>query len=181
MKMKSKVRSQKSKGVGGLAWCLVFTFAFLLLTFDLSPASAAPTQEDVFRSISNNVGPKPGEGGKGLAMLLCGAGGLILLVLLAGSRARRQAVPQPLNHSRKLMREVMKAVPLRRGEVRQLKLLADSATVDGGEPVESPLTLLLCPSVLARALKHRPAKVDRAVIARVVRKMGLGQPQAQAQ
>jgi hypothetical protein len=98
-----------------------------------------------------------------------------------GSRAKRQAVPQPLNHSRKLMREVMKAVPLRRGEVRQLKLLADAATVDGGEPVESPLTLLLCPSVLARAMKSRPAKVDRAVIARVVRKMGLGQPRAQAQ
>ena len=176
MKMKSKVRSQKSKGVGGLAWCLVFTFACLLLTFDLSTASAAPTQEDVFRSISNNVGPKPGEGGKGLAMLLCGAGGLILLVLLAGSRARRQAVPQPLNHSRKLMREVMKAVPLRRGEVKQLKLLADAAGADGGAgPVESPLTLLLCPSVLARALKSRPAKVDRAVIARVVKKMGLAQ------
>jgi hypothetical protein len=148
-------------------------------SFVLHPSSllvAAPTQEDVFRSISNNVGPKPGEGGKGLAVLLCGAGGLILLVLLAGSRARRQAVPQPLNHSRKLMREVMKAVPLRRGEIKQLKLLADAAGADGGAgPVESPLTLLLCPSVLARALKNRPSKVDRAVIARVVKRMGLAQ------
>ena len=176
MKMKSKVRSQKSKVVGGPTWILLFTFAFLLLTFDLSPASAAPTQEDVFRSISDNVGPQTGKGGKGLAMLLCGAGGLILLVLLAGSRARRQAVPQPLNHTRKLMREVMKAVPLRRGEIKHLKLLADAAGADGGAgPVESPLTLLLCPSVLARALKTRPAKVDRMVIARVVKKMGLAQ------
>ncbi len=119
-----------------------------------SPALAAPTQEDVFRSISDNVSQRPGEGGKGLAVVLCGAGGLVLLVLVLGSRARRQAVPQALNNPRKLIREVMKAVPLRRGEVRHLKLLADAAGTEGGEPVESPLTLLLCPSVLARALQR---------------------------
>ena len=45
---------------------------------------------------------------------------------------------------------------------------------DGAEPVESPLTFLLCPSVLAKTLKSRPAKVDRAVLAQVVRKMGAG-------
>ena len=64
----------------------------------------------------------------------------------------------------------MKTVPLKPKELKQLKLLVE----EGGEPVQSPLTLLLCPSVLARAVKNRPRNVDRAVVAQIVRKLGAG-------
>ena len=177
--MNAERRKRSALPAGGRVARILLYSAFCIL-HSAFPAYAAPTQEDVFRSIADNVGQQPGESGNGLAVLLCAAGGLVLLVVVLGSRARRQAVSQPLNHPRKLMREVMKAVPLRRGEVKHLRLLADAAAADGGEPVESPLTLLLCPSVLARALKNRPAKVDRSVIANVVRKMGLAQGQAEA-
>ena len=129
----------------------------------------------MFRSISEDSS-RPQAGGNATALLLCTAGGLILLLLLGTRAGRRAAAPQPLNHPRKLIREVLKAVPLRRAELKQLRLLADAAGSGpgaGGGAVQSPLTLLLCPSVLARALKNGPAKVDRAVIARIVRKMDL--------
>lgn len=159
---------------------LVVLVTFHVSRFTVSDALAAPSPEDVFRSVSDSAAQRQ-QGGHATALLLCGAGGLILLLLL-GTRARRQqAAPQPLNHSRKLMREVMKAVPLRRGELKQLRLLAEVPAIagdghGGGEAIQSPLTLLLCPSVLARAMKRRPSKVDRAVIARIVRKMDLASP-----
>ena len=167
---------------------LVFYLAsgFWLLASS-APALAAPSPEDVFRSVSDNVSQRT-DGGRATAILLCAAGGLILLLLL-GTRARRQkAAPQPLNHSRKLMREVMRSVPLRRAELKQLRLLAEAPGAVGasdgaviGSPVQSPLTLLICPSVLARALNSRPPKVDRAVIARIVRKMDLASHAREAQ
>jgi len=56
-------------------------------------------------------------------------------------------------------------INLRPSEVRQLKVLAEE------QQVSSPLTLLLCPSVLAKAVKHQSGKVDTRVIAQVARKM----------
>ena len=194
--MKAEGGRQKAEsGRPRVTWSIrrlavILLYAAFSVDHSAGAAAAAASPDDVFRSISDNAGPR-GESGHATALLLCAAGGLILLLLL-GTRARRQAAaPQALNHSRKLMREVMKAVPLRRAELKQLRLLADSCAAGGadgngggsagarGEPVQSPLTLLLCPSLLARALKNRPPKVDRAVIARIVRKMNLA-PQEQA-
>ena len=147
-----------------------------------SPAFATPSANEVFQSIQKNVGGQSeddGGGGKGLAILLAGGAGLIL-VMLAGSKIRaRRATPQAMHHPGKLIREVLKAVPLKPKEIKQLKLLAEASRRQheaGGkdEGVENPLTLILCPSVLARTLKDRPANVDRAVIAGLIRKMGVG-------
>jgi hypothetical protein len=186
MKREKMKREDVTRDLGWCAWIAVavlVTFHVSRFTRDVSrftatAALAAASPEDVFRSISEDSG-RPEAGGHATALLLCAAGGLILLLLLATRAGRRAAAPQPLNHSRKLMREVLRSVPLRRAELKQLRLIADAAgTAPGGEPVQSPLTLLLCPSVLARALKNGPAKVDRAVIARVVKKMNLV-PQSQ--
>jgi hypothetical protein len=151
------------------------TFAFLLLTFDFSsPAFATPSQEEVFKSLQQNLGQNSDDSGRGLAILLA-AGGALILVMLIGSRVRRrQSTPKATDHPGKLMREVMKTVPLRPKELKQLKLLAEESRQSGSdEPVQSPLTLVLCPSVLARTLKRHPAKVDRAVMASLIRKMGV--------
>jgi hypothetical protein len=190
-----KMKRQIAKGNAALrrvAIGIAVLVTFHVSRFTLAPASAAtantgagvataaeaaaapPSPEDVFRSISGDTGRGRDERGHATALLLCAAGGLILLLLLGTRRARTRAAPQPLNNSRKLMREVVKAVPLRRVELKQLRLLADASGRDpggSGTPVQSPLTLLLCPSVLARAMQNRPAKVDRAVVARIMRKM----------
>jgi hypothetical protein len=146
------------------------------------PVFATPSANEVFKSIQQNVGGQAEDesaNGKGLAIVLAGAAGLII-VMLAGSRIRaRRATPQVMHHPGKLMREVLKAVPLKPREVKQLKLLADASRrrhEEGAseEGVENPLALILCPSVLARTLKDRPANVDRAVIAGLIRKMGVG-------
>jgi hypothetical protein len=146
-----------------------------------SPVWATPSANEVFKSIQKNVGGQAEDetgGGKGLAIVLAGAAGLIL-VMLAGSKIRaRRATPQAMHHPGKLMRELLKAVPLKPKEVKQLKLLADASRrrqAEGASEagVEHPLTLILCPSVLARTLKDRPANVDRAVIAGLIRKMGV--------
>jgi hypothetical protein len=158
---------------------LVLTGALALLA---SPAFAAPSASEVFQSLQQNVGGKAEDtagNGKGLAIVLAGAAGLIM-VMLAGSKLRaRRAMPQAVHHPGKLLKEVLKAVPLKPKEVKQLKLLADASRREqeagaSEQGVESPLTLILCPSVLARTLKDRPAHVDRAVIAGIVRKMGVG-------
>jgi hypothetical protein len=164
-------------------WLVPFVLGFGL-SLVASPAFANPSASEVFKSIQKNVGGQAddesgGGSGKGLAIVLaCGAG--LIMVMLAGSKIRaRRAMPQVMHHPGKLMREVLKAVPLKPKEVKQLKLLAEASRrlhEAGGkdEGVENPLTLILCPSVLARTLKDRPANVDRAVIAGLLRKMGVG-------
>lgn len=68
------------------------------------------------------------------------------------------------------MHEVLKTLPLKRAEIRQLKTLAQEAR-PGAARVESPLTLLLCPSLLGAAAKERRGKVDLPVVAGLVKKL----------
>ena len=158
--------------------------AFILaagLSFVSFPAFATPSANEVFKSIQQNVGGQSEDdahSGKGLAIVLAGAAALIM-VMIAGSKIRaRRAMPQVMHNPNKLLKEVLKAVPLKPKEVKQLKLLADASRrrqEEGASEagVENPLTLILCPSVLARTLKDRPANVDRAMIAGLIRKMGV--------
>ena len=131
---------------------------------------AAPTQEDVFRSIQDNVGGTPMDTSKLLPFALA-AVGLVLLLIVASQRRKRVVAPRALNHQGKLLREVLKTVPLRGKEVKQLKAIAEHA--DGGQPLASPLTLLLCPSVMAKTIQSKRFKVDRRALASVARKAGL--------
>ncbi len=85
---------------------------------------AAPTQEDVFRSIQTSV-DEPSSGGRLLPFLMAGAAVIILLAVFT-QRRKREFAPKALNHQGKLLKEVLKSVPLRSAEVKQLKLLAES-------------------------------------------------------
>ena len=62
--------------------------------------------------------------------------------------ARRRRTPKALNHHGKLLKELAAAVSLKPAEVKQLKLLADE------QKLSNPLTLILCPSILAKAVKR---------------------------
>src|SRR3954447_22883079 len=159
----SVIRHSVRRSTFGLpsAFCLLpsaFVIAFCLLPSAL--AHAAPTQEDVLRSISQNVNESSG-GGKLLAVV---AGGVAIILLLAVLQQRQQRVAQPksVQHPGKLLKEVMKTVPLKPVELKQLKLLVErkrGAEEGAGEAsVENPLTLILCPSVLVRAMRNPPAK-----------------------
>ena len=143
-------------------WIFVAIFCLSFIVH-ASSLLATPTQEEVFKSINENVGEAT-DPGKFMALIF-GAAGVVILLVLFSQRRKRDVSPRSLNHQGKLLKEVVKRVNLKPSEVRQLKLLAEE------QQVSSPLTLLLCPSVLAKAVKHQSGKVDTRVIAQVARKM----------
>jgi hypothetical protein len=132
---------------------------------------AALRQEDVFKSISDNVG-ESGVSGRMLAALALVAAAVLVLLVLLSSRRQREVTPRTLNHHGKLLKEVMRKVPLRPAEVKQLRILAESRG-DSGPRIENPLTLVLCPSLLAKAMKAKPARIDKKTVATLAHKMGL--------
>jgi len=124
----------------------VMVLAALLCT--ASVAHADPTQEEVFKSISNSVDGKT-DGGKVLAVVSCIIGAFGLMVWLS-KREKRVTTPRALNHQGRLMREIIKTAGLKPSEARRLKALAEELG-DKGEPLESPITLMLCPSLMKKA------------------------------
>ena len=147
-------------------------FTLDLLTRPPSAFAEPPTQEDVFRSIGQNVSETP-DSGRALGVLAAIAGGIVLLVVV-GQRRGRDAAPKPLHSHPKLMKEVLRTVPLKPAEVKQLKLLLQESRARGGNEAaaESPLTLVLCPSVLLKAAQARSDKVNAKVVAGLARKLG---------
>ena len=151
--------------IGHLSLVICFMFPCALY-------AAPPSQKDVFKSIQDSVGPTK-QIDTTPVILLALAGGAVLVVLVALSRRERKvATPQTLNHPVKLTKEVVKHIQLRPSEIKQLKMLADHIETETGEP-PNPLTLLLCPSLLARAVQANPPKLDRKALALLVRKMKL--------
>jgi hypothetical protein len=127
-------------------------------------AAAGPTQEDVFRSIQQNVG-SPGENHSAAPFFYLMLG-LIGLILVIHFRRQRTTEPGTLNHPGKLMKELSRALGLSKSEIRQLRLLAKQASV------ESPIVLLLCPSVLSLALRTSTSeKLDKRVLADLGRRL----------
>ena len=121
--------------------------------------------DDVFKSTQRSMQSGGGSSGAGqfLILLFCAIGLIVVLVVLQ-QRRKREVVPVALNHLGKLLREVLKSLPLKSNEVKQLKQLAEEHSC------RSPLTLLLCPSLLAKALHAKPA-AERKTLATVARKI----------
>jgi hypothetical protein len=86
-----------------------------------------------------------------VVVLLRGAGGIIAVRVLAAHWGQRRETPKALNHSGKLIREVRRKIHLSNPQIKRLKILADR------KGCSSPLTVLLCPSLLGReeATKRR--------------------------
>ena len=96
---------------------------------------------------------------------LLAALGVVILVILFNYYRQRQSTPRSLNHPGKLSRELARKLNLRSIELRQLKLLAEE------QQLEHPLTLILCPSVLGKAMKNPSVRVDRAVVKGVIQRL----------
>jgi hypothetical protein len=162
-------RTEKARRFRVMAAALLTT-QLLTCSLLLAPARAQPTQEEVFRSIGENVN-EPVDSGRVLGVL-AGMAGVILLVAVIGQQRKRVAAPKPLHHHGKLLKEVLGSITVKSAELKQLKTIVQEAKVRGGHGIpESPLTLLLCPSLLARAVKENPGKVDRPVVAGLVRRL----------
>jgi hypothetical protein len=133
---------------------------------------ADPSQEDVLRSIGQNVG-ETADLGRLMAVLALIAG-VIALLIVAGQWRGRSPRPAGLHHHGKLMKEVLRTVPLKPAELKQLKLLMQESAARGGEggSIESPLTLVLCPSVLLKAAQARSGKINAKVVAGLAKKLG---------
>ena len=134
-----------------------------------APVFAQPTQEEVFKSIGDTVS-KPVDSSRALAVA-AGIGGAMTLLVVVGHWRSREAKPKSLNHPGKLLKEVLRNVPLKGAEVKQLKALAQDYRPPGGERLESPLTLLLCPSLLADAAKQSRGKADLPVVVGLVKRL----------
>jgi hypothetical protein len=151
---------------------LMFAAAMLLL----DRLGRGATQEEFFKSVQdsvNNTGPTgSGISSGGVVVFLSIVGALVGVIALcnrivarraqAGSPAAKAAV---LNQPRKLMKEVGKAAGLSGEEMRQLKALAEQ------HGHASPLTLLICPSLLIDGARHEDTKADKQVLAKVARKV----------
>ena len=152
--------------------CLIVLSAFILhSTFFVLPCFPM-TQDDVFKSISENVSEGPATSGRTILAIVLGGIALIMLLVLFNSRSQREATPKALNHPGKLLKEIAAKIPLKPAELKQLKLLA-SAEREAGRPIDSPLIFILCPSALTTAMRSARVKVDRRVMAGVARKLGL--------
>ena len=116
-------------------------------------AFASPTQEEVFRSISESIS-ETGDPGKFLA-LLAAVGGLVVLLIVISRRKQETTTFKSLNNISKLMKEVALAMDLKPAELKKLKSLAVEADVS------SPLVLMLCPSILKRTVHARTVESNR--------------------
>ena len=142
--------------------------------------SAKPTQDDVFKSIQDSVGERT-EFDFRPVFFVAGGGALVLLLVAVakhrqpravatGAAAAAAAARRPLNHPGRLIKQLSRDVPLKPAELKQLKMLAESIEGQAGAS-PNPISLLLCPSLLAKGLKAGPPKLDRRIVAQIVRKM----------
>ena len=154
---------------------LAFLLSSVFCLLSSAALDAAPTQNDVFKSIQDNVSHQTDLDSMPVILLVLG-GALVLALLVYFSRREQKvaSAPTTLNHPGKLAKEVLRAVPLKPAEMKQLKLLADAVESEAGEPID-PITLLLCPSLLAKGVKASPPRLDRKAVAQVVRRLRIGQ------
>ena len=111
--------------------------------------------EDVFRSTRESM--NQGTTDSHVLPLVVAAIGVVVLLVVLAYRRRREVAPAALNSPRRLLKEVARAAGLKTAEVRQLREIAE------GQKCSSPLTLLLCPSLLAKGLESRGSKEKKAM------------------
>lgn len=142
----------------------------LLLTLLPVRANAAPTLDEVFRSVNHSI-ETPADPTPLFAALLAAAGVILLVIVWNNRKPGSTRARTNLNNPSRVLREAARAIRLRRSELRQLRVAAE------GMQLESPLTLLLCPSLLAAAMKNPEVRADRSVLTAVARRM-LGESRA---
>lgn len=132
-----------------------------------SSSTFAERADEAFkRSLQESI-DKTVDPSKFIAFAAAVLGSIILLALISKWRGKRprQAGPKTINSPGKLIREICKNVNLKPAEVKQLKSLSEQ------QKISNPLVLLLCPSVLGKAVKENQKKLDRAVLGGLAKKI----------
>jgi hypothetical protein len=145
-------------------WRTSFVLALLFVGLTSSLAAAAPTEDEVFKSINQNVDSTV-DFGKAVPYLLVCIAIAILGGLISHYRRRPRVVKRSQNNPAKLTREVAKDLRLKSIEVKQLKIMAEE------QDLIHPLTLLLCPSALGKGVRSRNPKLDRESLNGIVQRM----------
>ena len=122
--------------------------------------------EDVFKHTKESMKDEPGP--ERLIALILGGVALIVLLIFLQTRKKAEALPKPVNNQNRLTKELMKTLPLKEAELKQLKELADE------QQCSSPLVLLMCPSLMAKALSGKTAE-QRKAMAPMIRKLTSGE------
>lgn len=112
--------------------------------------------EDVLRSTRDSIDQSQGSG-RTLALIFSIVGVAIVLLILQ-QRRKQTAVPTAVNHQGRLLKEVLHDLPLKPAEVKQLKQMAEQ------QSCSSPLVMLLCPSLLAKAMQNRTPEEKLALV-----------------
>ena len=128
-------------------------------------AMADPRIEDVFQSTQDAMESGGDFDGRKVIAVVCGIVGLIVIIVVLNKFRSRDGGSKSLNHQGKLMRELQRELNIKPAEVRQLKALVDAS------PAENPLTFMICPSLLSRAVKDQPAKIDRKALAALAKRI----------
>ena len=134
-----------------------------LIQFHLSPLAAAAVKlEDVFKSTKESMSQEAGP--ERLIALGLGAVAVVILLVFLQYRRKADMTSKPVNNQNRLIREILKTIPLKDSEMKQLKQLADE------QSCSSPLVLLMCPSLIARALQSKSAD-QRKALAPTIKKL----------
>ncbi|HEX4124618.1 MAG TPA: hypothetical protein VHY37_07810 [Tepidisphaeraceae bacterium] len=133
-------------------------------------ALATASPQDISKSFENSFNQKTDPRWM-IFWMAAAAVGLMVLALL-GMRNQRGAAPKALNHQGKLLREIRRHVAIKSTELKQLKLMVEQVKTPDGKPLVSPITLLLCPSLLVKSLPPKSgSRINRRVLGGLVRRL----------
>lgn len=110
------------------------------------------TQDQAMNSIRQTLGQRVDAGmfiWVGLLVV-----GIVGLIFYFNRRSNRDP-SGGINHPGKLVKEVSEAINLKPAELKKLKALAEHLNQNGKPVGKNPLVLLLCPSLLAKAMKKK--------------------------
>jgi len=137
-----------------------------LIQFHLGILAAGQVKlEDVFKSTKESMNQEAGP--ERLIALAVGAGAVVVLLVFLQYRRKAESMAKPMNNQHRLIKEMTRTLALKETEMRQLKELADE------QSCSSPLVLLMCPSLMAKALANKSADQKKA-IAPMIRKLTAG-------
>jgi hypothetical protein len=138
--------------------------ALILFHVDFLAAKAVKL-EDVFKSTKENMSQEAGP--ERLLGLALGVIGVVALLIFLQYRRKAESMAQPLNNQHRLIRDMTRTLALKDAEMRQLQQLAEE------QNCSSPLVLLMCPSLMAKAIANKSADQKKA-IAPMIKKLTAG-------
>jgi len=137
-----------------------------LIQFHLQILANKPVKlEDVFKSTKENMSQEAGP--ERLIALAIGAAAIVVLLVFLQYRRKAESMAKPLNNQHRLIKEMTRTLALKDAEMRQLQDLADETSCS------SPLVLLMCPSLMAKAVANKSADQKKA-IAPMIKKLTAG-------